>query len=209
MHLDINPLVASKLRKTINFKNWDVFFGDENGNILGTTPDGIKFKSLSCTDIHLGKMEFSDGTKARENMLSVVLTDPKEWNDNPALIPVQSLTAGFNINTLDGVYDVNMTASNPSIAGFSLKVILDGFADTHPTGQFTGLVKADFVLTKLPSTVINNSGVTLTDNGDGTYAFAATLAAGDYTVALVAAGSISTSDFPIEALAVATFTVPA
>jgi len=204
--LDINPLVAAKLGKSINFKNWDVFFGDENGNILGTTPDGILFKALSCTDVHLGKMEFSDGSKARTNELSIVLTDPAEWNYSPALISQNLLTAGFNINTLDGVYDVNIAVSGATTAGFTASVNIDGFALTDPDGQRPGLAKADFVFAKA-GVPVSLSGATMTDNGDGTYGFAITQTSGNFTLTLVPCASISVTDYAIEPLAVATFTI--
>ena len=200
---NVNQVLASIYRK-FNFKQWDIVFVDTFGNILGTTPDGTKFKGLSTTSVHWGQMSFPDGSKSAENMLYISLAEPMEWNAAPAMIEGNSLD-WFPLS-MEGTTAVNVTVSGATTAGFTASVNAAGLGVSDPRSAYPGLAKADFVCLKAGVSQ-SLSGATMTDNGDGTYGFAITLGTGNYTLGLVAAGSNSVSAYNVECPTVGTFTV--
>ena len=194
------PLTLLKKLRTFNSRAGSVFLGDEEGNIIGWTANGTTFNAFTIQELHIGKMAYTDGAIAREVPVSVVLRDPREFNDNGAIIQPT-----WNIYDLDGVYDVVLVASAPSGTGVTVSVTIDSIDPTDPVGQITGLVVADFVLTD--DTPTSKTITAVTDNGDGTYHLAATMSADNYIVNLRACSAISLTDIAIESTGSTTFTV--
>jgi hypothetical protein len=199
----LNPILATLLEKN-NFKKWDVVFIDTFGNVYGWTPDGTKFQGLSTTSVYFGQMSYADGSKSAENMLTISLAEPREWNRNPAMIEGNSLD-WFPLS-MEGTTAVKLTVSGATTAGFTVSVNALGRALTDPQGAYPGLAKADFVCLK-SGQAQSLSGATMTDNGDGTYSFAITLGTGSYTLGLVSAAANSVTSYNIECPTVASFTV--
>jgi hypothetical protein len=205
MDYDIDVQLAAFLRN-FNKRKMDVAFVDSFGNMFGTTPDGIKFQGFSTGEIFMGPRDWSDGSKLALNQLVIVLTNPNQWNNAPALIKASSFS--WLPSELSGTYGVNIAVSNASGAGFKASVLIAGLDSTDPNAQLTGLVKADFV-------VLNSSGVpqslsagSLLDNGDGTYTMSGlSLSAGTYSVTLINPPSaISVVNYNIEVANAGTMT---
>jgi hypothetical protein len=201
--LNVSPILATLLAQN-NFKKWDVWFVDAIGNILGWTPDGIKFQGLSTTSVYFGQMTFPDGSKTGENTLTISLADTTQWNLHPALLMSNSLD--WLPLQLEGTTAVKLTVSAATTAGFTVSVNAAGLALNDPQGAYPALAKADFVCLK-GSNAQSLSAATMTDNGDGTYSFAVTLGTGNYTLGLVAASANSVVAYNIECPTVASFTV--
>ena len=204
MSFNIDPILASILYQYNNL-SWDVVKVDSNRNILGTTPDGITFKGLKTTMVHLSPMAYADGSKMSENILTISFADPLEFALNPAQI------SGFDLNwnplDLQGTDAVKMTVTNPVATGFTVSVNTFGMDLNSPGSGYAGLVKADFVLKKSGSNV-SLTAATMVDNGDGSYTFAGlTGLTGAYTIGLVPTASISVLAYNIDVPVLGTFTV--
>ena len=192
---NVDPIWASLMRGN-NFKRFDVIVIDDSGTIMGTTPDGTKFKGLSTTSVFFGQMTFADGIKSAENQLYISFADPLEWNNAPAKVDGAGLS--WFPKALDGVSPVRLTCSGSSATGFTVSVNAWGLNASDPNSAYPGLVKADFILTKAGSPVAL-TGATCTDNNDGTYTFTGLSGlSGAYTVSLVICSAISVVAYAIE-----------
>lgn len=196
-----NENLYQKLRGFDN-KTVRLFVGDDNKNILCTSSDGTKIKGFEAT-VYVTARTISDGTKPSQFKITVNIKNSTEWIDEKVVLQPIKEADPWSLNDLDGVYDVDLSATATTIAGTTVKVHIDSYDLTDSRGAITGLTSADFVLK-------NGSGVTqsitsVTDNGDGTYAVVATIATG-YTINLKATSVISLVDLAIESTGVVTLT---
>ena len=205
LDFDIDVNLAAMLR-SFNKKKLDVAFVDAFGNMLGTTPDGTKFKGFTTGEVFVGPREWSDGSKLALNPLYIVLTNPLEWNDFAAVVKADSFT--WLPSNLSGTYAVNIICSSTSSTGFKAQVLVAGLDATDPNAPLVGLAKADFTLTDAGASV-SLSGASMTDNGDGTYTFTSVpTLSGACVVSLVTPpSSISVAAYNIEVLNTGTFTI--
>jgi hypothetical protein len=204
MSFIVNPVLATELRKC-NRKKWEVLFVDAFDNIIGWTPDGTKLQGFTTTAVFFGQMSNSDGSKARENELHIVLANPKEWNDSPAVIMGDSLD--WYPSQLDGTVGVKVAVTAATTAGFTTAVSVLGIDPTDPRGAIVGLAKADFALYKAGVST-SLSAATMVDNGDGTYTFTMTNTSGNFTLGLITPPSgISVVAYNIESPVAGSFSI--
>ena len=192
---NVDAILATLMKKNNN-KMWDVVLVDAFGNILGWTPDGTKFQGFTTTSVYFGQMGYSDGSKVRENLLTISLADPNEWNQNPALIQADGID-WFPLS-LEGTTAVKLTVSDIQSAGFTVSVNAVGKDLTDPYGAYTGLVLADFKPTKTGASVSWAGGASLADNGDGTYAIVTSTTNDIDSLGLAIPSAISVAAYNIE-----------
>ena len=181
-----------------NRSNIKCYIVTSKGFILGTSSDGTKFEPFSINLFKAEKLtSAANGSEVSMTPLKVILDDTTEWDDNGVYIKASD--CDFNpLTDLDGLQDVTLAVTSPTVAGFTLTVTTT--CDQVPV---TGLVKDDFVL-------VDDAGgaetiTTLTDNSDGTYTAAATLGADDYILTMDDPEDATTKGY--EATSTATFTV--
>jgi hypothetical protein len=93
----------------IRIRSFDQFSGgyyavDENGNVLGTTSDGVKFEPITIDTCNVNKLTASDGSNARYTPVYIVDANPSEFNDRGA-----SFKVTWNIKGKDGLLPVKLT----------------------------------------------------------------------------------------------------
>lgn len=186
------------------FKTWDgkkgkFYLGYQTGLIMGYSPDGTKFEGFNGT-IYVQPYGETDGSDTNFIKVTLVLDNIDDLEKAKTINP-----SSWKLTDLDAIHDVNVTVVTAAASSLKVRVAIDGFSDTDPSGQVTGLVNADFI-------VLNGSGVaqahtTTTDNGDGTYTITPTSTFATGTVNLTAVGSISLTTLYIESLAAATVTI--
>lgn len=186
------------------FKTWDgkkgkFYLGYQTGLVMGYSPDGTKFEGFSGT-LYVQPYGETDGSDTNAIKVSLVLDNIDDLEKAKTINP-----SAWKLTDLDAIHDVNVTVVTQAASSLKVRVTIDGFSDTDPNGQVTGLVKADF-------SVLNGAGAaqsvsTSTDNGDGTYTLAPTTTFASGTVDLVAVGSISLTTIYIQSLAAATVTI--
>ncbi|MCK4824573.1 hypothetical protein KA005_52965, partial [bacterium] len=74
----------AKLR-TFNEVLGRVFIVTVDGQIFGTSPDGIKFRGFKLSEFHMSGINGTDGTTKRKVDLRYQLKNPNEMNDYPAI----------------------------------------------------------------------------------------------------------------------------
>lgn len=167
--------------KLASFKNksWRAFEVDENGNILGTSPDGTIFKGFEVDVFDVEKMMRTAGDANRMVPIYVKYREPSEWTDyGVALQPLELSTDAWDPRDLDALTDVELSVVSSTTAKVVVKaeaylkgVLIEGLSAT-----------SDWEITDDAGDAVSVSAVT--DNGDGTYDISATLTAGTYNVDL-------------------------
>lgn len=82
-------------------RSFDQFSGgyyavDDNGNVLGTTNDGVTFDPITIGTMNVNKMTAGDGTVGRKTPVYIVDADPTEFNNRGASIKVDWNILGKN-----------------------------------------------------------------------------------------------------------------
>lgn len=209
MNLNINKAQSNKLRK-FNGRSCKIFIIDDNGNIICTSSDGTKVQPFSVQEIRVETAKLSDGSASVTTPVKVVLSDTTEFNDRGYIIQPLKATSAWNPklpSNLDGVYDVTLSVSDITTAGFVASVNIDSIVTTDESSAIVGLAKEDFTLVDKDGDAV--SITTSTDNGDGTYDIAVTIteADSDYSFDLVACSLITLTDIAIESTGAVTVTV--
>ena len=182
--------------RTYNNLKGRIFIVTSDGAILGTSPDGIKFKGFLLSEFKVGKLGQTDGTTERMVSLDYQLSVPAEIADFPA-----SFTPTWNAAALVGIKDV--TVAIDSSAAATVVVSVKGNCDDEGV---EGLVETDFSFTDdTPTSELPADS--FTDNADGTYTFtfSPVLDPDDYLVDLLAPSAQTTGGY--ESAAAATFTI--
>ena len=111
---------------------------DDNGNVLGTTSDGIKFEPITIDTCNVNKLTASDGSNARYTPVYIVDADPEEFNGRGA-----SFKVDWNIKGKDGLLPVTLTVVSAS----STEIVVNALTSCDGS-PVSGLETAtDWVLT--------------------------------------------------------------
>jgi hypothetical protein len=178
---------AAKLR-TLNGITWKAYVVTVTGKIKGWSDDGVAFKPFSISSFRIGKRTNEDGTKVERVPITIVWADPKEWNNYPAIV-----VPTWNPNELDGIKDLNVTASLPTTSGVTLTIT--GFDSVPHEGAILG----DFVIYN--SSLVSQTISVATEATAGVYTLTATLASGSYTAGLKTQPNATTKYFETPTLA--------
>lgn len=182
--------------RTFNEVSGRAFIVTSNGKILGTSPDGTKFKGFLLSRFHVSVLKGTDGSTVRFIELTYQFKNTTEMGDYPA---IPDLAGAWDPLSLTGVKDVVLTLSSSSAT--EVVVTIAGKCD----GQvITGLVVGDFVLVDDGggSETINS----VTESPDGTYTLdVTTLTADDYILNLKSPSAQTTGGY--ESTGSVTFTV--
>ena len=175
-----------------------------NDNIICTTPDNIKIRGFETT-IFVTNRKLSDGTKPSQFSIILNLKNTTEWRNQKVVMQPMKLAEPWQMDNYDGVYDTYLTTSNITAAGMTVKVTIDSYVETDPSGQISSLTKDDFVLKDSTGAAKSITSATYTDDG---YVIVATLATGD-TINLKECASLSPVDIWLESTGPKILTVTA
>lgn len=199
----ITTKVFQKMRTQSN-KKWRVFFLDTMNNIIGvkktTTVYGFELDRYNVEDL----VETDSSGTATLARITMRFADTREYLDDRILIKpaLKDSDSWLPLTSLYSLEDVNLSVSDQAITGFTITTLIDGTTDIG----VIGLAAADLTLVDAATPTVPVSK-TITDNGDGTYAVAATLVAGHtYPVNLVSAASLTIPGY--ESLASASVVIP-
>jgi len=159
-------LSVADMRKLQSYKNksWRMFIIDENGNILGTSPDSTVFKGFELTTFEVEKMNVTIGDVKRMVPIYYKFREINEWlKFGIALRPLDLSSDAFDPRDFDGLTDVELTINSQT----SSKIIVN--AEAYLKGvALPGFDEVtDWVL--LDSSGDAQTITTVTDNSDGTY----------------------------------------
>lgn len=169
---DVSDSVMVRLY-SLNDKDLDVYFFWKSKSIEGANDsDGVLFYPKSMSEFVVAKRTMPLSDNVQRVYFFMKFDNNADFNELTA-----SVHPSWNPNLLDALRGVNITASNPGAGSLDVTVI-----DEHGKG-LEGLIAADFV-----SSVSGPSGAV--DNGGGSYSLSG-LGAGETTITLVAAASIS------------------
>lgn len=138
---------------------------DANGNLHGTSPDGVVFQGFETTEFSIDKMNRTAGDVKRLVPAYVKYREPSEWTEKGVVLqPLKLDTDAWDPRDLDGLTDVELTVNtqtstniNVTVEAYLKGVLLSGFDEI-----------TDWILTDAQTI----TGVT--DNNDGTYDLAGT-----------------------------------
>ena len=162
--------------RTFNEVLGRAFIVTQDGQIFGTSPDGIKFRGFKLSEFHLSGINNTDGTVKRMVTLRYQFKNPNEMNDFPAIPALE-----WDPLDLAGIINVVVTEVGTSTDALAIVSVLrtcDGEA-------VTGLVEGDFTILASDGTTEMIQAGLFTDNADGTYTFTFTtpvLPADTYTM---------------------------
>jgi hypothetical protein len=189
---------AKELRK-LNGIDWAAFRVTSEGEIIGYSNDGIKFKPEDILSFRVGKRTNANGEQVERVPITIVWKTPAQRNDFPAVVKPLDATPSWNPLEIDGIKDLQVSASNPAITGVTLT--LTGFDSVPHEGAVTG----DFIILDSTGTEVTVTGAT--ESSPGVYDLTATLvSAQTYTGGLQNAENATTKYFETPILA--EFTIP-
>lgn len=195
----VNPCQRKELMKLRGFGG-RVFFMYSNNVILGTTDDlGVTVRGLTISMLNVEKMKMplADGSVVPMVNIVVDLDDEKEISLNSAQAEMS-----WNVKTLDGLTPVTLIQNGIASA---TEVVVDVYSDCDGGCELpvTGLVTTDFSISGAGSI----TSVAESETVDGQYTITTTLVTSATVITLVAAPSISLTEFPIIATVPAVITV--
>jgi hypothetical protein len=186
--LDLMSLYEAKQYRTLNGINWAAYIVSVTGNIKGWSDDGVNLKPFTMLSFRVKKRTKETGAILERVPIKITWADPKQWNDYPAIV-----APAWNPNEIDGIKDINVSASLPTTSGVTLT--LTGFDSVAHEGAVPG----DFVIYN--SSLVAQTIATATEGLPGVYALAATLAPGTYTSGLKTQPNATTKYFETPTLA--------
>ncbi len=187
LHVHVSVADMRKLRTFDGFRG-RVFKIDENGNILGTSPDGEKFQGFETTTMNIEKMPLSAGDTKRLVPIYIKEREVDEWLNRGVAINPLDLDTPFDPRDFDGLIDVKLTL----ISGAANELVVKAEADKKGV-LIKGLSETtDWVAKDSAGSAESISGVT--DNNDGTYTIAGTFTSGG-TIDLSPAPDLSIDGF--------------
>jgi hypothetical protein len=158
------PLVVHRNLRTFNGYKGRVYLIDANGRMIGTSPDGAKFKGFKIDTFEVEQIKIPSGDDVAKTTILLILSDTTEFDDFGASFKPADLASSWNALDLEGLQDVNITVVSSGATGAVLSLATTG--DQIPV---TGAVAADFVMTDDSLGAETITGCT--DNADGTYTF--------------------------------------
>lgn len=175
--------------RTFNEVQGRAFIVTGDGQVFGTSPDGVKFKGFKLSEFHVSMLKGTDGTVKRMVELDYQFKNVTEMADYPA-VPVLT----WDPLGLTGLIDVTVAVVGVAVEG---TVILSVTRDCD--GEVvTGLVTGDFTILASDGTTEMTPGDGFVDNGDGTYTYTFTtpvLPADTYTANVKAASAQTTGGY--------------
>lgn len=194
------PLEVHKALQSYRGKKFRMMLLDSSNNLIGYSPDGVKFGGLKLSMFNPEKlmMPGQDNTPAWSSVV-VDIKDPKELNEKG-----YALNPGFFVTDLLPVSTVEISV----VSAIATKVVLrvgyfDGFASdgAEELVGVSGILQTDFVFTTTIPTV-----AAMIDNGDGTYDFPGVgMVSG--SVELKPPTTATTEGDPVETLTETTITI--
>ena len=160
MYVSVGDMVKLSSFNNQDFRYFEI---DANGNILGTSPDGVVLQGFEATEFVVGKMNRTAGDVNRKVPLFIKGRDVTEWTDKGvALQPLELETNAFDPRDFDGLTDVELTI----VSAIATKIVVK--AEAYLKGVLIkGLDQTIDWLVK------DGAGaaqvITVTDNLDGTY----------------------------------------
>jgi hypothetical protein len=183
------PLCVHQALRTFNGYNGRFIGIDNNGRILGTSPDGAKFKGWKLDTFEVEKIMIPSGDDICKTTIYVLFSDTTEFDDYGASFRPADLVSSWNPLDLDGLQDVTLAITDSSATGATLTVTTT--CDLIPV---VGLVLADLVMTDDAGGAETITGAT--DNSDGTYTLTwSTISADTYWVDLLAPSAMTTKGY--------------
>lgn len=173
--------------RTFNEVQGRAFIVTGDGQVFGTSPDGVIFKGFKLSEFHVSMLKGTDGTTKRMVELDYQFKNTSEMADYPA-VP----TLAWDPLTLTGVVDVTVAVSGTPTTT-SLVVTVARNCDGEAV---TGLVAGDFAV--LDSSANAETPDTVTESPNGTYTFDYTgtpLTVDTYTVNLKAPSAQTTGGY--------------
>ena len=173
--------------RTFNEVQGRAFIVTGDGQVFGTSPDGVKFKGFKLSEFHVSKLGGTDGTTKRMVELDYQFKLPTEMADYPA-VPVLD----WDPLTLTGIVDVTLTVTSSAAGSVVVNVTRDCDGE-----NVTGLVIGDFLVLASDGTTEMTPN-SFTENGSGTYTLtysAPALPADTYTVNLATPANQTTGQY--------------
>jgi hypothetical protein len=190
------PLCVHQAYRTHNTRDLKAWIVTSKGYIKGTTSDDTKFEPQSLNLFEVEKQTSAEkGDKAPMTPVRVIFNDATEWDDRGVFIKP---TAFNPLTQLNGLQDVTIACTSPTVAGCILTVLT-----TCDLVGVDGLVKEDLSLADDAGGV--ETITTLTGLGNGVYTLVATLIADSYVLTMDDPADAVTKGY--EATSTATFTV--
>lgn len=153
-----------------------VFVIDVNGNLIGNTSEAGYLRPFRILDNSIDARDIPATDKNIQRVEVKFHFDKGEQDADVGMIEAADM--GYNLKDAVGLYDAYGVFSSQATTGFTVD-IRTNFGSTLRPVRVTGLVSADFVLTRIDTgatitlTSVTENTVTL-----GVYAFVATLVSG-------------------------------
>lgn len=188
------PLVLHQILRTYSFKKFRLYVADLNGNIIGTSPDGVKVTGISLQYFKVGRMLAATADTPAFTQVETQEADVREFDDRGVYI-----TPTWSPSSIEGVLGLTL-AQVGTASGTDIVV------DTY----FANGLSSDGSVNQIPYTGLeDNSSWVLVD---ASLAIAAVVesstVAGRYTITAdgaVTGGTIAVqpnTGFPVEADAI-------
>lgn len=182
-------LTQHKLLRQYSFKNWRVFYIDENNNIRGYSPDGTKVKGYKLGMFRVLKQGSPSANDAAFSTIQLQEAHIEEWDKYGVMV-----NPTFLASDLTGVLDIKITAG--SVTSNSVQVTANYVDDSQltPAGandsvSVSGLVAANVRIMNGSTEVTTGKTVTESSTVPGTYTVAATTLVAGYTVQIIASSA--------------------
>ena len=152
-----------QIAKLTSFKSLDFMFGDDSGNWKLAVNSNGDFKGFSVGQVvaMMTKTKVQGGDPESKTV-SVQMLDRDEWDKNYAILERSTLT--FSPSDIDGINGVEIAL--PAITGVATTAVFTVVLAADRTTPVTGLVKADFLMTK---DGVDAAPATIVEGVDGKY----------------------------------------
>lgn len=176
----ILPLDLHKILKNqYSLKNWRLIELDKNGNLIGTSPDGIAVQGFKLSYFRVKKQETPGSDTAAYTPIEFQKADIKEYDSNGVYA-----NPTWIASDLSGVLKVSATPSTVSANVFTVSVAwvsnseIDSTTNALKTFAIPSLVAANFKIIDQAGDLLSNAGdYTVTESAatPGTYTINATV----------------------------------
>ena len=142
--MDINMYLYREL-VGFNGKELECVIFDESASITGRSSDDIKFQGIPAT-IHVGKPKLAAQGEKQMYPITVTLKDTTDIVYSGSVIePLFAADEWNPLTDLDGVYNVDLTATDTLATGTVITVKKRSVSGDMAQSSVSGLVKDDFV----------------------------------------------------------------
>jgi len=146
-----------------------IFLFDVNGNIRGTSPDGVKLEAMNVK-ISVGNHKVNNGTDPGRTVITVSFEETDIVNRYPSVLS----DLNFKPQNFEGLQTVDLSVVSGSVSGAVVSVV-----DKFSGAAALGLEAADFLIKNVAG--VAQTVTSAVDNEDGTYNIVYTVSAGTYT----------------------------